>query len=288
MLVDDVGTDGRVYRDGNALLGGAHEERRLRRGEARPSLQVVGQGFPHPLAALCAGGYGRVHLATGFLRHAEGTVGEAGRHVLARSAVRGELEVVNRGAAIQRQVCDHAASRELAQQGSKTDLDDVAAEHDDHAVVPGGARQVVRHVTQISCRQDVGQRLPERGEAPVGAGWVGEERSVDLVVALRDGDRLEPRQVRLAVVGHGCSGRGSEYSLSLSVTWPNEKLDCSAIMTRRLSSESHIRASAFSAKMPPPFGMRGRTTIVFHFRPAAPTRSRLSTSTITGLRSGRK
>src|SRR2546422_6914489 len=41
-----------------------------------------------------------------------------------------------------------------------------------------------------------------------------------------------------------------------------------------LFRSSHMRASAFSAKMPPPLGMRGRTTIAFHFRPAAPTRSR--------------
>src|SRR2546422_1835326 len=132
--------------------------------------------------------------------------------------------------------------------------------------------------------------VPEGGEAGVaiGAGRVGEERRIDFVGALRDGDGSQPREVRLAIVGHGCPGRGSTYSLSLSCTVPNEKFDCNAIMTRVLSSESHMRASAFSAKMPPPLGMRGRTTIALHFRPAAPTRSRPSTSTITGLRSGRK
>ena len=49
-----------------------------------------------------------------------------------------------------------------------------------------------------------------------------------------------------------------------------------------------MRASAFSAKIPPPFGMRGRITIASHFRPATLTWSRFNTSTMTGLRSGRK
>src|SRR5207245_5139365 len=124
-----------------------------------------------------------------------------------------------------------------------------------------------REVAQVSRGEDVGERVPEGGEARVaiGAGRVGEERRIDFVGALRDGDGSQPREVRLAIVGHGCPGRGSTYSLSLSCTVPNEKFDCNAIMTRVLSSESHMRASAFSAKMPPPLGMRGRTTIAFHF-----------------------
>src|SRR4029077_2775004 len=207
---------------------------------------------------------------------------------LARPAVGGQLEVVNGGAAVQGEVRDHAAPHQRAQEGSETDLDDVSTKHGDHAMAPGRLRDPMGHGAQVFRSQDVGKRIPERRETAVGAGRVSEEGGVDFVGALRDGDRLEPRHVHLAVVGHGCSGRGSEYSLSLSVTWPNEKLDCSATMTRTLSSESHIRASAFSAKMPPPLGMRGRTTIVFHLRPAAPTFSRLSTSTITGFRSGRK
>src|SRR2546422_8034639 len=115
-----------------------------------------------------------------------------------------------------------------------------------------------------------------------------EDGRVDLVGALSDGDGLEAREVRLAVLGHGCPAEGSEYSLSFIVTWPNEKFDCSASITRRSSSDSHMRASAFSAKMPPPLGIFGRSTIAFHLRPATPTFSRPSTSTITGLRSARK
>src|SRR2546430_6076119 len=120
------------------------------------------------------------------------------------------------------------------------------------------------------------------------AGRLTEQGRVDFVGALGDGDGLEAREIRLTVLGHGRPAGGSEYSLSFIVTWPNEKFDCRASMTRWSSSDSHMRASARSAKMPPPFGIRGRMTIAFHFRPATPTRSRPSTSTITGLRSGRK
>jgi len=45
--------------------------------------------------------------------------------------------------------------------------------------------------------------------------------------------------------------------LELSVTWPNENFDCSASMIRRLSSESHMRASAFSARCRPHSGSVG-------------------------------
>src|SRR5205823_6870064 len=171
---------------------------------------------------------------------------------------------------------------------------DVPAEHGHDTAPARGARRRPGDRAGVLCGEDVGERIPEGGEARIAAGGMREQGGVDFVGALRDGDRLQPGKVRLAVVGHGCSGREAALALiasiclSLSVTWPNENFDCSASMTRRLSSESHMRASAFSAKMPPPFGMRGRTTMASHFFPATPTRSRFSTSTITGLRSGRK
>src|SRR5207249_262509 len=148
-----------------------------------------------------------------------------------------------------------------------------------------GLRELPDDGPEVFRGQDIGKGIQEGAEARIVAGGVrvGEERRVDFVGALRDGDRLQPGEVRLAVIGHWCSERGvSEYSLSLSVTWPNENFDCSASVMRRVSSESHIRASAFSAKMPPPLGMRGRTTIASHFLPATLTFSRFRTSTITG------
>src|SRR5205085_7487490 len=172
--------------------------------------------------------------------------------------------------------------------GPGADFDHMAAQHHDHAAPTGGARHQPRDVARVLGRQHVRERVPESGEAPVAAGRVREQGRVDFVGALRDGNGLESGKVRFAVVGHGCSAGGAEYSLSFSVTWPNEKLDCNASMMRGCWSESHIRASALSAKMPPPLGMRGRTTIASHFLPATLTRSRFSTSTMTGLRSGRK
>src|SRR2546430_3087908 len=156
------------------------------------------------------------------------------------------------------------------------------------------SRELPGEGAEVLCGEDVREGIPEGGEARIAAGRMRQQGGVDFVGALRDGDRLQPGKVRLAVVGHGCSGPEAGFclaesiSLSLRVTWPNENFDCSASMIRRLSSESHMRASAFSAKMPPPLGIRGRTTIASHFFPATPTRSRFSTSTITGLRSGRK
>src|SRR5581483_3446999 len=189
---------------------------------------------------------------------------------------------------VQGQVGDDAAANERREQGPEADLDDVSPEHDDHAAAARRAGEVARHGAEVPLRQHVRQRAPERREAPVGAGRLGEQRRGDLVGPLRDRDGLQLAEVRLAVIGHGRSAAGSVYSLSLSVTWPNENVDWSASSTRGTASESHMRASAFSAKMPPPLGMRGRITTAFHLRPATLTRSRPRTSTITGLRSGRK
>src|SRR5438876_694726 len=187
-----------------------------------------------------------------------------------------------------------AAADELAEQGSQADLDDVPAEHRDDAVAARGLGELPGEGAEVLRGEDVREGIPEGGEARIAAGRMRQQGGVDFVGALRDGDRFQPGKVRLAVVGHGCSGPEAGFclaesiSLSLRVTWPNENFDCSASMIRRLSSESHMRASAFSAKIPPPLGIRGRTTIASHFFPATPTRSRFSTSTITGLRSGRK
>src|SRR5207245_1425211 len=82
----------------------------------------------------------------------------------------------------------------------------------------GGARQLVGHVAQVPRGEDVGERAPEGGETLVAAGRMREEGRVDFVGALSDGDGLEAREVRLAILGHGCPAGGSEYSLSFIVT----------------------------------------------------------------------
>src|SRR5207245_814694 len=172
--------------------------------------------------------------------------------------------------------------------GERFPLLQVAGERLAHAALlagAGGQRGLVDHETQVAGGEDVGEGAAEGGEAAVRAGGMGEVGGFDSVGTLGDGDGLEAAEVRLAVVGHGCSGTAN--SLSFSVTWPNENLDCNASMMRRSSSESHIRASAFSSKMPRPLGIAGRMTMAFHFCPATPTRSRPTTVTMTGLRSGR-
>src|SRR5207249_1946223 len=151
------------------------------------------------------------------------------------------------------------------------------------AVFAGRGGDAVHDEPQVPGGENVGERSPKRGEAAIRSRRVSEEGGVDFVGALRDRDGLETAQIRLTILGHGCSG--TEYSLSFKVIWPNEKLDCSASMTRRASSESHMRVSAFSAKMPRPLGIIGRTTIAFHFFPATPSRSWPTTCTSTGLQS---
>src|SRR5216110_1958300 len=54
-------------------------------------------------------GDGGIHLPPGLLRHSERAVRQPSGNVFARASVGSELEVVNRGAAVHRDVRDHAA-----------------------------------------------------------------------------------------------------------------------------------------------------------------------------------
>src|SRR5207237_9307119 len=139
-------------------------------------------------------------------------------------------------------------------------------EHGDDAATARGLRELPGEGAEVLRGEDVREGIPEGGEARIAAGRMRQQGGVDFVGALRDGDRFQPGKVRLAVVGHGCSGPeagvclAESISLSLRVTSPNEHFDCSASMIRRLSSESHMRPSAFTAQLRPPFGLRERTT----------------------------
>ena len=78
--------------------------RRVRAGQ-RP-----GQPFTHPLLGARRGADGGVHLGPGLLRHAEAAVRQTALHVLAGPAECRQLEVVDRGGAVERQVGDDAAA----------------------------------------------------------------------------------------------------------------------------------------------------------------------------------
>src|SRR5438128_5789056 len=286
VLVDDLRADRRVYRDRHAEVLARDEHGHGASGEPLPLLQIAGERLAHAALLAGAGGYRGVHLPAGLFGHAEGPVAQPGGDVFARAPVGGELEVVDRRAAVHRHMRDDLPPQQLDEQRPQADLDHVTAEHRHDGAAAGGLRGLLDHETQFAGGEDIREGAPEGGEAPVRAGSVGEEGGIDFVGALSDRDGLESAEVRLAVIGHGCSG--TAYSLSFRVTWPNEKLDCNASMTRCSSSDSHIRASAFSAKMPRPLGIAGRTTMAFHLCPATLTRSWPTTVTMTGLRSGRK
>ena len=61
-----------------------------------------------PCPAAAAATDGRIHFRARFLGHPEAAIGESALDVLARPAERRELEVMDRGRAIQGEVRDHA------------------------------------------------------------------------------------------------------------------------------------------------------------------------------------
>ena len=160
-----------------------------RPGERRARGERPRQALAHTLAVPRGRGYRRVHLRPGLLGHPEGPVREPALHVLAGPAERGELEVVNRGRAVERDVGHDPAGDQSPKQRSEPDLDHVPADQEhDPAAGAGCGRHALDDRAQIARGEHVGQAGEERGEGAVGAGGHGEERGIDLVAPLGDGD----------------------------------------------------------------------------------------------------
>ena len=212
VLVRDVRSHGGVNGHGDARRGRGEQHGDFGGGEARPAFQVLRQRLPHAAPGPRSLGDGGIHLAPGLLRHAERAVRQATGDVLARAAERGELEVVDRGTAVHREMRDHAAPHQLPQQRAEADLDDVTPEQHDDRSASRRARNLVGDVAQVLRGEDVGERAPKGGEALVAAGRVAEEGGVDFVGAPGDGDGLEARKIRLTVLGHGCPAGGGGRS----------------------------------------------------------------------------
>src|SRR5439155_631354 len=162
---------------------------------------------PHAAPGPRSLGDGGIHLAPGFLHHAERAVRQATGNVLARAAERGELEVVDPGTAVHREMRDHAAPHQLPQQRAEADLDDVTPEQQDDGTASRRARNLVGDVAQVLRGEDVAERAPKGGEALVAAGRVAEEGAPVGLVALADLERngADPVGERRVVewLGHG-------------------------------------------------------------------------------------
>src|SRR2546429_6564078 len=102
MLVNDLGADRRMYCHGNAQFGAGEQHGSIATRQVFASAEICCQRFTRALPSLCPTSDRVVHLTTRLLRHAEGAVAEAGSHVFTGASVRGELEVVNGGAAVHR------------------------------------------------------------------------------------------------------------------------------------------------------------------------------------------
>src|SRR4029077_11248389 len=107
---DDVGAEGGVHGDGDAPFGGGEQEGDVAGRELGATREVVGERFAHALAGARAVGDGRVHLAPGFLDHANRAGRQPGGDVLARASVCRKLEIVDGGAPVERQVADDTAA----------------------------------------------------------------------------------------------------------------------------------------------------------------------------------
>src|SRR5438093_12668220 len=142
MLVNDLGADRPVDGHRNAQLGTGEQHRDVATWYVVSRAEVFRERLTRTLLRLRPARDRRVHLPTGLLRHAERSVTQAGGHVFAGTAVRGELEVVNGGAAVHRDDRDRASPRQRKQERAQTDLAHVAAEPGGYAAHPfrGGGR----------------------------------------------------------------------------------------------------------------------------------------------------
>src|SRR3989441_4723699 len=113
MLVNDLGADRRVDGHRNAQLGTGEQHRDVATRYVFSRAEVFRERLTRTLLRLRPARERRVHLPTGLLRHAERSVTQAGSHVFAGTAVRGELEVVNGGAAVHGVERDRASTRHV-------------------------------------------------------------------------------------------------------------------------------------------------------------------------------
>src|SRR5712691_7504175 len=91
MLVNDLGADRRVDGHRNAQLGTGEQHRDVATWYVFSRAEVFRERLTRTLLRLRPARDRRVHLPTGLLRHAERSVTQAGGHVFAGTAVRGDL-----------------------------------------------------------------------------------------------------------------------------------------------------------------------------------------------------
>jgi len=138
--MDDVGPERSVHGDGDAPLRGGEQDGGLAGRQLGAAGQVVRERLAHAFAGARAVG-DRAFMSRPSPPCRMCRLPARG-DIFARASVRGQLEVMDGGAAVERQMRDDAAPDELAEQGSQADLDDVPAEHRHDAAPPRGLGQL--------------------------------------------------------------------------------------------------------------------------------------------------
>ena len=183
--------------DRDAELVRTDQQRELGVREIRAGGERSRQRLAHsPPGALTAGDR-LVHLAAGFLGHPEGAVPETGSHVLGRAAPPRHLVIVDRGRAVQREVCDHALPHQLEQHGRESGFHDVPASHRDDRATVCRVHHRVDHAAEIARGEHIGERTQKRAERVVSAGRRGKLVGAYFVRTARDGNGADLREVRL-------------------------------------------------------------------------------------------
>ena len=81
----------------------------------------------------------------------------------------GELEIVDGGGSVERDVAHNPAFQPGIHQWPETHLDDVSAQQENHApAVLLGLHHGLDYLPQVSCGEDIGKAAEEGGEGPVG------------------------------------------------------------------------------------------------------------------------
>ena len=91
-----------------------------------------GETLSHPLLGPGRRADRGVHPGPGLLRHAEAAVRQTGLYVLARPSKRRQLEVVNSGGTVHRDVGDDPACQPGVDERTQAYLYDVAAQEENH------------------------------------------------------------------------------------------------------------------------------------------------------------
>ena len=198
VLMRDLGSDRGVHGERDAALPGSRHQALARMGDGRdPAREPAAERLAASQALGVTLGHRLGHPRPGLVGQPERAVGEVLRDILGGLAEAGDLEIVDRGRAVERQMGDPTPLERVGEERGAAGLDDVTAAHDDDGPTSvHGFGPAVDDRAQVRGRQDVGQRADQRLDGRRAVQHLAELGDRHLVAAMGKRERRDGGEIR--------------------------------------------------------------------------------------------